>query len=146
MLFDRIAVRLIDRPCHRPGDLPVSHPYRRRWWLPAIGPTATVLLDYLAPVDAEIGVWQIYSTVDLTTAIGIGKPHKLDSSLVRTFDRLVRYRFGTYDIEPGHDGVEPCISLYATVHLVPESRTCRWSGTLQENHAVDLANLHRSSA
>ncbi|MFN3217674.1 MAG: hypothetical protein ACE367_14360 [Acidimicrobiales bacterium] len=55
MHIDRIAARIIDRFDHRPGDVELDHPYRHRWWLSVIGPTATVLLDHLTAIDTTTG-------------------------------------------------------------------------------------------
>ena len=38
MNIEQIAIRFTDRPSPTPGDVPIDHLYRQRWWLPIIGP------------------------------------------------------------------------------------------------------------
>ena len=144
MHIHQIATRLRDRHDHRPGDIHLSHPYRRRWWLPVIGPTATVLLDHLTRLD--IHDWQIHGTAELATALGLGRGAGLHSPLIRTINRLTRYGFGTFDIEPGHADSDPCFTLWSTIRLVPERTTRSWPPAMQQAHAEDLAALHRAAA
>lgn len=143
MHIPHIATRFIDRSDHRLGDVGIEQPYRRRWWLPVIGPTATVLLDHLAN---ESGGWTVHDTVELGTSLGLGKGTGIQSPMIRTFTRLDRCSFGTFDIEPGHPDADPCISLWSTVGLVPERITRHWPASMQHAHAVDLAALHRAVA
>ena len=144
MHIHRIATRIIDRLDHRPGDVTLDHPYRRRWWLPVIGPTATILLDHLGESTAPN--WQVHDTADLATSLGLGRGTGIHSPLIRTFDRLTRFGFGTFDIEPGHPDADPCVTLWATIGLVPERTTRSWPEAMQHAHAIDLAALHRAAA
>ena len=45
MNIEQIAIQFTDRPHQAPGEVPIDHPYRQRWWLPIIGPTSTCLLS-----------------------------------------------------------------------------------------------------
>ncbi len=144
MHIEHIATRIIDRLDHRPGDVPIDHPYRRRWWLPVIGPTATILLDHLA--ENTTPNWQVHDTADLATSLGLGARTGVHSPLIRTFDRICRFGFGTFDIEPGHPDADPCVTLWATIGLVTERVTRRWPQPMQQAHAIDLAALHRAAA
>ncbi len=144
MNISQIATRIVDRSDHRPGDVDLTHPYRRRWWLPVIGPTATILLDHLAqPTTTD---WQIHDTTDLATSLGLGRGTGRHSPLIRTFDRIARFGFGTFEIEPGHPDADPCITLWATIGLVPERSIRRWPQAMQQAHAIELATLHRAAA
>lgn len=144
MHIDHIATRIIDRNDHHPGDVNLAHPYRRRWWLPIIGPTATLLLDHLTEHDTD--TWTVHDTTDLATRLGLGRGTGLHSPLLRTLDRLTYFGLGTFDIAPGDPDADPCITLWATVRLVPERFTRTWPDTLQHAHAIDLAALHRAAA
>lgn len=73
MNIDHIATSLIDRANHSPGDVPLDHPYRQRWWLPIIGPSATCILDHLATSDESPSSWKVTPALELATAIGLGK-------------------------------------------------------------------------
>ncbi len=145
MHIEHIATRIIDRLDHRPGDVHITHPYRRRWWLPAIGPTATVLLDHLTTTNQRTD-WTIHDTVELATALGLGRGLGLHSPLIRTFDRLTRHGFATFDIEPGHADSDPALTVWTTIGLVPERTTTARPHTMQQAHAIDLAALHRALA
>ena len=90
--------------------------------------------------------WQIHDTADLATHLGLGRGSGLHSPLIRTFDRLTRFGFGTFDIEPGHPDADPCITLWSTIGLVPERTTRSWPEAMQQAHAIDLAALHRAAA
>lgn len=144
MHIEHIATRIIDRLDPRPGDVNLDHPYRRRWWLPVIGPTATVLLDHLT--DHAGTEWVIHDTVDLATSLGLGRGTGLHSPLIRSFNRIGHFGFGTFEIEPGYPDADPCITLWATIGLVPERVTRRWPTAMQHAHAIDLAALHRAAA
>ena len=137
-----IAIRFTDRPSPRDLEIPVTHPYRHRWWLPLIGPTATCLLDHLG-VHAADDNWQLIAADTLTVSIGVGKGTGTNSPLIRSLDRLTRFKFGHFDIEPGGD-CDPCITLYRTIGT-PSIRTIRrWPGGMQQAHAADLDGLLRT--
>lgn len=144
MHIEHIATRIIDRRDPQSGDVPLDHPYRRRWWLPVIGPTATILLDHL--IDHPDDRWQVHDTADLATSLGLGRGTGIHSPLIRTFDRICRFGFGTFDIEPGHPDADPCITLWSTIGLVPERTTRNWPEAMQQAHAIDLAALQRAAA
>lgn len=143
MHIHQIATRFIDRLDHRPGDVPLAHEYRRRWWLPVIGPTATVLLDHL---DGSDNAWQVHDTLELSTALGLGRGTGIQSPLIRTFTRLTRFGFGNFDIEPADPTSDPCITVWSSIGLVPERITRGWPATMQQAHAEDLAALQRAAA
>lgn len=144
MNIDHIATRFIERLDPTPGDVPIDHPYRRRWWLPIVGPTATVLLDHLATHDDATSDWHVTPVGELATTLGLGKGTGRHSPLIRTIERLTHFGFGHLDVEPG-DACDPCISLYRTIGLVPQRFVTRWPDTLQAAHAVDLAHLYRQA-
>ncbi len=143
MNIPQIAVTFADRNSRHPGDINITHPYRRRWWLPVIGPTATVLLDHLS--DHDPGHWQIYNTAELATTLGLSAATGLNSPLLRTFHRLVRFGFATFDIEPGQTSSGACLTAWNTTRLVPEYHTRKWAPTIQDAHLQDLAAIHRAT-
>ncbi|MBT8240902.1 MAG: hypothetical protein KJN63_06710 [Acidimicrobiia bacterium] len=142
MNIDQIATRFIDRPDPSPGDVPIDDTYRQRWWLPIIGPTATCILNHLAASNLGTSSWQVTPAPELAVALGLGKGTGKNSSLIRSIDRLTRFAFGTWDVEPGKS-CDPCISLYRTISLVPQRSIAKWPATLRQAHAIDLADLYR---
>ena|GEM_PF-3591635 len=110
-----IATRFTDHPHQAPGDVPIDHPYRQRWWLPIIGPTSTCLLNHLATQGTNDD-WHLTPTRTLATAIGLGKGTGKYSPLIRSLDRLTRFGFGHFDIEPSEQS-DPCITLYRTIGI-----------------------------
>ena len=72
MNIEQIAIRFSDRPYPTPGEVPIDHPYRQRWWLPIIGPTSTCLLDHLPP-DAADDTWRLIPARTLAVTVGLGK-------------------------------------------------------------------------
>ncbi len=144
MHIHQIATRVTDRTDHDRGDVDITHNYRRRWWLPVIGPTATVLLDHLAGPDND--EWHVHDTIELATALGLGRGIGRHSPLIRTLERLTRFGFGSFDIEPGHADSDPCITIWNTIGLVPERITRDWPARMQQAHAEDLAALFRAAA
>lgn len=72
MNIEQIATRFTDRPHPEPGDISIDHPYRTRWWLPIIGPTATCALTHLA-TDTTNSDWQITPATELAVSLGLGK-------------------------------------------------------------------------
>lgn len=142
MNIDQIASRFIDRSDPSPGDVPIGDTYRRRWWLPIIGPTATCILNHLAASDDGTSSWQVTPTPELAFALGLGKGTAKNSPLIRSIDRLARFDFGTWDVEPGQD-CYPCVSLYRTIGLVPQRSVAKWPAALQQAHAIDIAEMHR---
>jgi hypothetical protein len=143
MNIDQIATRIIDRPEPSPSDVTIDDNYRQRWWLPIIGPTATCILNHLATSDDGTSSWQLTSVPELAFALGLGKGTAKNSPLIRSIDRLTRFGFGAWDVEPGQ-GCDPCVSLYRTVGLVPQRNIAKWPATLQQAHAIDLAEMHRN--
>ena len=141
----RIATRLTDRPHHRPGDVDLAHPYRRRWWLPIIGPSATVLLDHLT--DTATDDWQVHDATELAIRLGLGTRHRTP---LPTDPHLStgssRFGFGHFDIEPGDPDADPCLTLWTTIGLVPERSTRRWPDPMRRAHASDLEALHQPAA
>jgi len=72
MNIEQIATRFTDRPNAEPGDVAIDHPYRTRWWLPVIGPTATCALTHLA-TDTMNSDWQLTPASELAVNLGLGK-------------------------------------------------------------------------
>ncbi len=143
MNIDQIATRFTDHPDPAPGDVTIDDTYRQHWWLPIIGPTATCILNHLATSDDGTSNWQITQTPELAFALGLGKGTAKNSPLIRSIDRLTRFGFGYWDVEPGQ-GCDPCVSLYRTIALVPQRSIAKWPTTLQQAHAIDLAERYRS--
>ena len=144
MNLEQIAIRFTDRPHPTPGDVPIDHPYRQRWWLPIIGPTSTCLLNHLA-THASNDDWHLTPARTLATAIGLGKGAGKHSPLIRSLDRLTRFGFGHFDIEP-NDRSDPCITLYRTIGFPAPRLTRNWPDDLQQAHALELAEMyHRAS-
>ncbi len=141
MTIDHIATRFDDHPHPQPGHVTIDDPYRRRWWLPVLGPTSTCLLNHLCTKRLD-GAWCTHDACELAAALGVGTGTGHGSPLMRTLKRLIRFRFGHFDIAPDQ-GPEPCLTLYRTVPLVPERYTSRWPDTLQLAHHSELAGLHR---
>ena len=101
MHIEHIATRIIDRRDPQPGDVPIDHPYRPRWWLPVIGPTATILAYTFARNTAPTGtVWEIgplaqrvglagnrsrlWSSLDRLDLFGVARFHATDILTIRT--------------------------------------------------------------
>jgi len=139
MNIDQIATRFTDHPDPAPGDVPIDHPYRRRWWLPIIGPTATCILNHLADLDDDSN-WSVTLALQLAVTLGLGKGTGKQSPLIRSLDRITRFGFGYFDVEPGQD-CNPCLNLYRTAGLVPQRLYRTWPSTLQQAHAIELAEL-----
>ncbi len=142
MHIDQIATRFDNRPNPQPGDVPITHHYRQRWWLPIIGPTATCLLTHLAEAGT-VDTWTLTPAAELAHALGLGNASTTNSPLIRAFRRIVLFGLGHFDIEPGDHGSDPCITIYRTVPLVPEHHTRRWPHTMRQTHAGDLAAIYR---
>ena len=145
MNIDQIATRFIDRPGPSPGDVTIHDTYRQRWWLPIIGPTATCILNHLAATDDDTSSWNVTPTPQFAFALGLGKGTARNSPLIRSIDRLTRFGFGTWDVEPG-EGCDPCVSLYRTIRLVPQRSVAKWPASLQQAHAIDLADMYRKAS
>lgn len=145
MNVDQIATRFIDRPESSPGDVAIGDDYRRRWWLPVIGPTATCVLNHLAAASDGTSSWQVTAAPELAVSLGLGKGTGKNSPLIRSIDRLTRFGFGYWDVEPGQ-GCDPCVSLYRTVGLVPQRSVAKWPTRLQQAHAIDLAAMYRKAS
>jgi len=119
-------------------QLPISHPYRSRWWLPVIGPTATCLLDLIA--NSPHGQWRTLYIDELANALGIGykKSHR---QLTSTLNRIVHFDLAYYEVEPGHPDSPICITIYNTVPTVSERHTRHWNPTIQQQHANALLSV-----
>jgi len=142
MNIEQIATRFTDHPAPAPGDIPIDHPYRRRWWLPIIGPTATCILNHLADSRDDPPTWSITPALDLAVILGLGKGTGRQSPLIRSLNRLTRFGFGHFDVEPSED-CDRCLTLYRTVGLVPQRLIHDWPPRLQQAHAIDLVELYR---
>ncbi len=145
MNIEQIATRFTDRPHPEPGDVAIDHPYRARWWLPIIGPTATCALTHLV-TDTMSSDWQLTPASELAVSLGLGKGTTTNSPLIRSLLRLTRFGFGHFDIAPGESGSDPCLTLYRTIGLVPQRLTRNWPQPLQQAHATDLADMYRQAS
>lgn len=143
MNINQIAIRFNDHPNPTLGSTPIEHPYRQRWWLPIIGPTSTCLLNHLAPQAANDD-WHLTQVTTLAATIGLGKGTGRHSPLLKSIDRLIRFDFGHYDLEPS-DHTDPCITLYRTTSLPPAHMTQNWPTEMQQAHALDLADLYHQT-
>ncbi|MCP3856747.1 MAG: hypothetical protein GY698_18730 [Actinomycetia bacterium] len=94
MNIDQIATRFIDRPDSSPGDVAIDDNYRRRWWLPVIGTTATCVLNHLTAASDGTPSWQVTAAPELAVSLGLGNGNGKNSPLTRSIDRLTRFGFG----------------------------------------------------
>lgn len=62
--------------------------YSRRFWLPAVGPTGLVLVQWMADQGAALEL----ELPEASRALGLGGRHGSQSPLVRTLDRMTRFR------------------------------------------------------
>ncbi len=145
MNIEQIATRFTDRPHPEPGDVAIDHPYRARWWLPIIGPTATCILNHLGDLLDDSN-WSVTPALELAVRLGLGKGTGTSSPLIRSLERLTRFGFGHFDIAPGEPNSDPCLTLYRTIALVPERLTRNWPQPLRLAHAIDLADMYRQAS
>ncbi len=138
MQHQDIAIRFAPNPNPHELDIPLSHHYRRRWWLPQLGPTATCLLNYVD--NDRHDQWRIHRIDELTTHLGIGYRRNCHQ-LHRTMTRLVDHGFGHFDVEPGDPTSPACITFYTTVRPVPHRISSRWPETLYAQHQEALNHL-----
>ena len=139
MSIDQIAVRFTNRPHPTPIEISISPPYRQRWWLPIIGPTATCLLTHLDR-HTNNDNWGLLPAQDLATALGLGNGTSKRSPLIRSLHRLTQFGFGHFEIEPD-DHSDPCITLYRTTSPPPAHLTRQWPADMKHAHDLELANL-----
>ena len=108
MNIEQIAIRFTDRPHQAPGDVPIDHHYRQRWWLPIIGPTSTCNLNHLATQTSNYD-WHLTPARNLATAIGLGKGTGKHSPLIRSLaqtpaslgrDRIVHLYVSEEGLQP----------------------------------------------
>ncbi len=143
MTIERIATRFVNHPYPKTSHVPIEGQYRKRWWLPVVGPTATCLLDLLADdIDSS---WRTHQAVELSAALGLGARTGASSPLIRTMNRLTQFGVGEFDIAPG-EGPEPCLSVYRTVPLIPQRSIAKWPEALQVAHGIDLAERYRQAS
>ena len=134
MHITRIATRFIDRP---------TTPHRRRNRPPLPAPLVAPRHRTIRHRPPRPPQRRPCQRVDgprrrrTRHRLGLGKGTGRQSPMIRTFTRLDRYRFGPYDIEPGHPDADPCISLWSTVGLVPERITRHWPASMQHAHSID---------
>jgi hypothetical protein len=96
-----------DRQVRRIG-FELTDPYVEQCWAPLIGPSSTMLLRRLPEL------WSMHEPAEmeakeLSRSIGLGVGMGKNSPLVRTLDRLVRFRFA----RPGPS--EPGLDVYTEV-------------------------------
>lgn len=65
-----------------------SGEYSRRFWLPAIGPTGLVLVQWMADQGGAVEL----PLADVARALGLGGRTGKQAPLLRTLDRLARFR------------------------------------------------------
>lgn len=79
---------------HRAG-FPLEHPYVEQCWTPILGPSSVLLLRRAAYLWRAQTPAQV-DPQDLARQIGIGYAGGLQSTLSRTVQRLVRFRFAEW--------------------------------------------------
>ncbi len=144
MNIEQIAIRFTDRPHPTPGEVLIDHPYRQRWWLPIIGATSTCLLNHLAPQVGD-DTWHLTQARTLAATVGLGKGTGKHSPLIRSLDRLTRFGFGHFDIEPSEQS-DPCLTLYRTIGLPSPRLTKNWPDDMQQAHALELAEMYHQAS
>lgn len=76
-------------PLEQPGAVhDPSGEYSRRFWLPAIGPTGLVLVQWMADQGGAVEL----PLEDASRALGLGGRVGKQAPLLRTLDRLERFR------------------------------------------------------
>lgn len=105
---------------HRAG-FPLDHPYLEQCWTPVLGPSSVLLLRRVpllwresAPAQVDVG--------ELGAQLGLGRGDGRHSTMGRTVERIVRFRFANWS-EPG------VLDVFTEVPPLPErhlDRVPRW--------------------
>lgn len=140
MQHQDLAIRFAPKPNPHELAIPLSHHYRRRWWLPQLGPTGTCLLNHLDHDNDD--QWRIHRIDEIATRLGIGYRRNC-RQLNTTLTRLVDHGFGHFDVEPGDPASPTCITIYTTVRPVPDRISRRWPQTLYTEHQDVLDRLRQ---
>ena len=77
----------------RKAGFPLDHPYLEQCWTPLLGPTSVVLLRRIPQLWREHGFTAEMSAGELAASIGLGRSTGRNGPLLRTFERISRFRF-----------------------------------------------------
>ena len=140
----RIGIRLGANPVRALGDTPLGSEYLTRWWLPVLGPSATWLLHHIArDADSYRDTWRYHTPTELAAPVGLGTNGGINGPLIRSLDRINRFRCGRWVLTPRDSQGEPLLTIYDTVNLVPEPIARSWPDPMRKAHAAHLASIAR---
>lgn len=77
----------------RKAGFQLDHPYLEQCWTPLLGPTSVVLLRRIPQLWREHGFTAEIPAGELAASIGLGRSTGRNGPLVRTFERISRFRF-----------------------------------------------------
>ena len=145
MQITTIGLQLGPNPVRATGDQHIGSDYVARWWLPVLGPTATLIMCTVArDIDRYRHGWRIVAPWELSEPLGLGANNVgKNSPLIRSMDRLARFGRARWEAPPTATP-EPRLTIFETVQLVPARITQRWTGPLQHAHTKALAELARA--
>ena len=148
MNIERIGIRLGANPIRAVGDVALNDNYVTRWWLPVLGPSATWYLQYFARNEANYRTgWRFQTPAELAEPLGLSAGTGVNSPVLRTLDRLIRFRHARWIVAPrtSQDN-DPLLTIFDTLSLVPHTITLRWSTGMQAEHSADLARMAKQTA
>ncbi len=120
----------------------LNHPYIETFWLPAIGPTSTLLLRFLGRhVTADN--YNSFDPAEIATCLGISTSTGRNSPVTKTIKRLAYFDLAV--IDSADDDTNIRVTVPATVPGVPPRKQTGWPEYLRILHSRAVARQHLES-
>ena len=122
------------------GGWELNHPYVETFWLPAIGPTSTLLLRYVGR-NTRTSEYTTFDNTELAVCLGLGSGGTgRNGPVAKTIKRLTR--FGLATIDSATDASDMFVTVLPKVPVVREGLRSKWPSHLHILHARATARQH----
>lgn len=126
---ESLGIRLSDHDRLEGWEL--GHDYVETFWLPAIGPTATVLLRFVGR-HVRSSAYEVMDPTHVAVHLGISEQMGRQDPLPATIKRLTH--FGLVTIDSAGDDPDMRITVLAGLPPVPDRSQRRWPERLRVLH------------
>lgn len=121
----------------------LTHPYVETFWLPAIGPTAMLMLRFVGR-HVTTAHYKVFDPAEVGICLGISASSGRNSPMAKTVKRLTYFDLAV--IDSGDDDTNYRVTIPAAVPEVPARLHRKWPEHLRILHARAVARQHIDSA
>jgi hypothetical protein len=121
----------------------LTHPYVETFWLPVIGPTATLMLRFIGR-HVTTSSYKVFDPAEVSFCLGVSARTGRHSAMPKTVKRLTYFNLAV--IDSNDDDTDYRVTIPPSLPEVPAPLRHKWPEHLRILHTRAIARHHLDSA